>query len=173
MTDCIRVIVCIPSRCIRREIRVNPKMMIQDLKRFLPNPDCDLVYAGATLIETMPLAFYSVNDGDYMVALSKSNESSSIWVHMTEDNEAFSERMRSLVDPQLSSEYARIKDLKMMRIAERPSVLAKLGALYSTSERQAGPSKRVPTVIGEPSEGPNNSALPVPWNIKSPYVRAG
>ena len=167
MSDSIRVIVCIPSISIRRELIVNRKMIIQDLKRFLPNPDCDLVYAGSMLMETMPLAFYSVNDGDFMVALSRSHESSTIWVQMTQDNEAFSERMRTIMDPKLSSEYARIKDLKIMRCAERPSVLAKLEAMSSAIEEKGACFKKEVSVISETGDGPNCDALPVPWAVKS------
>ena len=162
MSQAIRVTVCIPSIRIRREISVSPKMMVQDLKKCLPTPDCDLVFGGSTLIETVPLDFYSVCDGSFLVALNKSNESADVWVRMTEDNEAFSQRMRTMGNPKVSSEYARLKDLRMTRLSRRPGMLSRIETLcrqqVEVPKRQS--SK---TIIGEAVAEPSTTALPVFW----------
>ena len=137
---------------------VSPKMMIQDLKRCLPNPDCDLVFAGATLMESFPLDFYSVGDGDFLIALSKSSEYVGAWTHVTEDNEAFGERMRMMGNPKVAREYARLRDLKVMKLRNKPSLLSRLDAINSQYEQIKRPQEK--TVLGERAKAPNEDPLP-------------
>jgi hypothetical protein len=162
MSDSIRVIVCIPSISLRRQLRVSPSTTISDLKRLLPNPDFQLIFGGSTLAEGMPLAFYSVNDGDCILALSNDPDSIQTWSRVTGDSQAFTERMKTICDPKLSSELARLRDLRMVRLADRPGMLRAVAALHDSLQR----SPRAPTqqsVTNWTSLGPNADPLPVPW----------
>jgi hypothetical protein len=128
MSDSIRVIVCIPSISLRRQLRVSPSMTISDLKGLLPRPDFQLIFGGSPLAERMPLAFYSVADGDCILALSNDPDSIQTWSRVTGDSQAFTERMRTISDHRLSPEVARLRDLRMARIADRPGMLRAVAA---------------------------------------------
>jgi hypothetical protein len=167
-SDSIRVIVCIPSICLRRQLRVSPSLTVSSLKRLLPNPDFQLIFAGSTLAEGMPLAFYSVADGDCILALSNDPDSIQTWTSVTGDSNAFSERMRTAADPRLSAELARLRDLRMMRIADRPGMLRTMASLHRSLQRSP-PTAAQKSVTDWTSVEPNMEPLPVVWNEAKPH----
>ena len=67
MTDLIRVIVYLPSIRMRREIAVSPKMMVSDLKKYLPNPDFELVFQGGMLFGHHTLDSCAVRNGACLI----------------------------------------------------------------------------------------------------------
>jgi hypothetical protein len=166
MADEIRVIVCIPACSLRRQLTVSPSMTINALKQYLPNPDCDLLREGSILAEAMPLAFYSISDGSMLVAVSRGCLSSrDRWVHMTLDQEAFEERMGANANPQLAAESARLRDLRMRRVADRPSAWTRLRACVDEIEASRGiRAAPTPTVVPhERAAKPNCQPLPPCW----------
>jgi hypothetical protein len=165
MSDSIQVVVCIPSISIRR-LKVSPSITISDLKRLLPRPDFQLIFGGSTLSETLPLAFYSVSDGDCILALSNDSESMQTWTHVTGDSQAFTERMKTICDPKLSPELARLRDLRMLRLSDRPGMMRAVASLHRSL--QGAPRRFVEKSVTEwTSVAPNVEPLPVYWVTRS------
>jgi hypothetical protein len=173
MADEIRVIVCVPACCLRRQLTVSPSMTINDLKQCLPNPDCDLLQGGSILAEAMPLTFYSIADGAMLVAVAKESfQEKDRWAHLTRDQAAFEERMTASTNPRLALENARLRDLRMRRIGDRPSTWAKLKACITEFDESRGHYKREPTEIPViPLQGPSAAPLPVWWEGNSARKR--
>jgi hypothetical protein len=143
-------------------MKVILSIKIGNLKKYLPDPTCELIFNGMMLRESELLAFYSVSDGDFLVALSKGSDSANMWMHMTEDKEAFSEMMRSMIDPKVSREFARLKDLRLLKFSER-SGPHRLGAFFT---RQFGTDRGTEKTVIPTSDcltGPICTELPICW----------
>jgi hypothetical protein len=159
----IRVVVCVPSMSLRRQLRVSPSITISDLKRCLPDPGFELIFGGSTLAERMPLAFYSVSDGDCILAVCKDVTSLDVWVRATEDHQAFTDRMRTAVDPKLSQELARLRDLRVTRLSARPGILSAMAALHNSIGKRPEVKPVETTVKEDCQREPNSQPLPVWW----------
>ena len=162
MTDLIRVIVCIPSIRIQREIAVSPKMMVSDLKKYLPNPDFELVFQGGMLFGHHTLDSCAVRNGAYLIAVSKTTESTAAWIRLTANDDAFAREKRPPMSPEMVSEYARLTDLKMTRISGRPGMEKRLEELFL--RRRELPQPVYKTVIGERPEKPCEEQMPFIWH---------
>jgi hypothetical protein len=173
MADEIRVIVCVPACSLRRQLTVRPSMTINDLKQYLPNPDCDLLRGGSVLAVAMPLKFYSIADGAMLVAVSKDClKAKDRWAHMTLDQEAFEERMAITANPRVALESARLRDLRIRRLAERPGACSKLRACLAELEAARGGPKPKPTFLSDESAaGPSCTPLPIWWAADSTRKR--
>lgn len=154
----IRLNVFVPDSSLRREMKVDPKMTINKLKEYLPNPNCNLVFAGSYLLEDQPLNSYSLSDGDFLIAVSKKSENY-IFEKFSQNYDDFVQTMKACINPKLSNAAARVRDLRMQRI-ENSTRFAKIYEL----EREI-PLR--PTVLPEnTSESPSIEPLPVLWDIK-------
>jgi hypothetical protein len=161
MANVIQVVVCIPALSLRRQITLSPQTAVHTLKDFLPSPDFQLIYGGATLDGEMPLSSYAVNDGDCILAIVKETASFPVWTRLTEDREAFRERMQTIINPTLSSEYARLKDLRMGRAAQRPKFLTALADYQRSLEKR--PEEKDNTAIPDRINSPSSDPLPALW----------
>lgn len=165
----IRVRVCVPGSVIR-EIHVCPEIQVHDFKRYLPNPACELMYSGAVMLDGATLASYNVQSDDFIISIAKQggrsvfNQQSITWARLTKDNEAFTERMRCILNPNVANELARLKDLRILRLSERPGVISKLHQIYTVQqEKQATAPENAMLVTDELNE-PSISPLPVLWD---------
>jgi hypothetical protein len=168
MADAIRVTVCVPACSLRRQLTVSSSITINALKQYLPNPDCDLLRDGSILAEAMPLTFYSIVDGAMLVAVSKEcQQARDLWVHLTLDQEAFEERMGA-ANPALALESARLRDLRMRRVGDRPAAWARLrqcvDGLLAVRSRAPAHTLRLAATPGAPICDP----LPVWWDATAP-----
>jgi hypothetical protein len=161
MATKIRLIVCIPAFAIRRYITVSPDITIEDLKAYLPDRECDLIFEGSMLMGKMPLTFYSLGDGATLFAVDRSVDSARIWTQVAANMDEFNERQRLRCDPCLSKEHARLKDLQLSRLLDRRRTLLRVGAMREERE--------MPSVVGrtvvcvDASVRPSVAPLPVCW----------
>lgn len=154
----IRLNVFVPDSSLRREVKVSPNMTINKLKKYLPNPNCNLIFGGSYLLEDQPLNFYSLSDGDFLIAVSKKSESF-VFQKFSEDYDEFVHKMKSCINPRLAGTAARIRDLRMQRI----ELYSKHSKIYEIDP----PERQIPTVIPSNEEKcPNIEPLPILWDIK-------
>jgi hypothetical protein len=146
-------------------------MTINALKQYLPNPECDLLREGSILAEAMPLAFYSISDGSMLVAISKGC-SRDRWVHVTLDQEAFEERMSISANPQVAAESARLRDLRMRRVANRPGAWTRLRDCVAEIDAAREPQPAIATVVppGRP-DAPSCEPLPLYEHMRKRIAR--
>jgi hypothetical protein len=126
MSTTLRLIVCVPACSMRRHLTVNSRITIDELKRYLPDPECELVFDGTMLMGKMPLTFYSLSDGATLFAVTRGRDSARAWSHITSDMDSFNDRMRIRSNPHLSREDDRLKDLKLMWLFERRGFVSKV-----------------------------------------------
>jgi hypothetical protein len=126
MNTTLRLIVCVPACSLRRHLTVSSRITIDELKRYLPDPECELVFDGTMLLGKMPLTFYSLSDGATLFAVTPGRDSARAWSHITSDMESFNDRMRIRSNPRLSREDDRLKDLKLMWLFERRGFVSKV-----------------------------------------------
>ena len=155
------MIVYLPSIRMRREIAVSPKMMVSDLKKYLPNPDFELVFQGGMLFGHHTLDSCAVRNGACLIAVSKKTESTAAWIRLTANSDGIAREARPPMDPALVSEYARLTDLKMTRISGRPGMDKRLEELFV--RRREIPQPVYKTVIGERPEKPSEEQMPFIW----------
>jgi hypothetical protein len=166
MTDGIRIILVVPAHSLRRQIRVHPSTTIQEIKTYLPNPNCDILLGGCILHEQSSLESYSISNGAMLIAIATGAvHAQERWARMSSDQSAFEERMALLLNPKIAPEKARLRDLLLARLGQKPGVIAKLWAYYKEGEGCFKADAK--TVVGDPPSGPSCDPLPVPWNIST------
>lgn len=154
----IRLNVFCPDSSIRREMKVSKDMTINKLKKFLPNPNCNLIFGGSYLLEDQPLNFYSLSDGDFLIAVSKKSESF-IFQKFSEQYDEFVHKMKSCINPKLSGTAAKLRDLRRQKL----ELCSRQIKIYEIESEDV----QIPTVI--PSDdypSPSNEPLPILWGIK-------
>jgi hypothetical protein len=134
MAELIRLIVWVPSFSLRRHITVRSNITIQDLKRYLPDADCGLIFGGSTLMRKMPLMFCSLSDGATLCALTPSSATARVWSCITSDMDALNKCMRIRTGPLLAGKSARLKDLRMVSLAQHRGLFYKFGRLTAEPE---------------------------------------
>ena len=155
----IRLNVFVPDSSLRREMKVSKNMTINKLKKYLPNPNCNLIFGGSYLLEDQPLNFYSLSDGDFLIAVSKKSESI-VFQKFSEDYDEFVHKMKSCINPKLANTAARLRDLRMQRI-ELYSKQPKISYEADSTELQ------IPTVIpSDDEDSPSVEPLPMLWDNK-------
>jgi hypothetical protein len=92
---------------------VSPDITIEDLKCYLPDRECDLIFGGSMLLGKMPLTFYSLGDGATLFVVDRSAKSVRFWRQIASNMDEFNERQRLRNCPRLSEEHARLKDLQL------------------------------------------------------------
>jgi hypothetical protein len=75
---------------------------IKDLKRYLPDPNCGIIFGGSTLLRKMPLMFYSLGDGATLCALTPSSVTARVRFCTTSDMDVLNKRMRIKIGPLLA-----------------------------------------------------------------------
>jgi hypothetical protein len=110
----------------------------------------------------MPLAFYSIADGAMLVAVAKDClRAKDRWVHLTHDQEAFEERMGVAADPAVALESARLRDLRMRRLGDRPCAWTRLRACVEELEAARGAARQEPTRLPPRADAPSTAPLPI------------
>jgi hypothetical protein len=162
MAAAIRLIVCVPSFAIRRCLTVSPDITIQELKGYLPDPGCDLVFEGSMLMGKMPLTFYCLRDGAMLFAVDRGADSAQTWTRIASNMDEFNERHRLSCDPRMAREMARLKDFRMDRLVERRHSFWKGAAISVEPEMPNALTAKTVVDWGE-VRGPCVDPLPVCW----------
>ncbi|OHT14062.1 hypothetical protein TRFO_15565 [Tritrichomonas foetus] len=179
----IRITVFLPEVTLRREMRVSTTMLVDNLKKYIPmqssadgksssnnisKNDISIIFRGSLLTQNMPLSFYSIGDGDILIAFTSSytkKTDAQLWMHMTADYETFTERMKVTMNPRLAGALAHIRDVRMLRLSERPGMCSKLKRIYVGNGNACVKASIQPLNI-EPSPAaaePSCDPLPTLW----------
>jgi hypothetical protein len=110
------------------------------------------------------ILLYSVCDRDCVLALSKDIDPIDVWEHGTEDRQAFSERMRTIMNPMVSYELSRLKDLRLSRLSERRGVFRTVASRHRSLRRR--PEVKGETLLAD-------YKLEEPCSVRSHGLRGG
>jgi hypothetical protein len=126
MSTTLRLVVCVPACSLRRYLTVSSRITIDELKQYLPDPECELLFDGTMLMGKMTLNFYSLSDGATLFAVTPGRDSARAWSHVTSNMDTFNDRMRIRASPHLSREDDRLKDLKLMWLFARRGFMSRV-----------------------------------------------
>jgi hypothetical protein len=163
----IEIRICAPLESIR-VVSVRCSVEISSLQTLWPSPR-RFIFKGLELNDT--LTFYScgIADGDAVIALPKceveQGHPTSHWLNLTRDQEGFNDSMRYLIDDRTSSEAARLRDLTLMRLHDKPRAFLKVCAPYLTRYSSPDPTSHTDTVYRSAVE-PSTEALPCCWSCE-------
>ena len=98
-------------------IQVPKHTQVSDLMQFVhPIQECSFVYSGNVMQRGFSLDFYGVRDEDMIIAILGSIDTpkkKAIWSQLTNDFENFSEKLLTIVKPELKKEISRLQDLRL------------------------------------------------------------
>lgn len=136
-----------------------------DIKRFIKNSNVELLYNGMQLNRQHTFKFYGMKNEDVLVVIPKQTDLKAIpysWETISQDEEVFRERISSVIDPKISEEAGRIRDLQLFKIENKPSVFRKLLQFYN--EDVAPKSEpRFKTIVPNKMKKPSSEPLPNFW----------
>jgi hypothetical protein len=116
---------------------------------------------GIELQENATFEFYGIQDGDSIIVLPDNAQSLfrvQEWISVTRDQDEFNNTMQSLMNRKIAGEFARLRDLHLMRSDARPQnrTITVGGAKEAANQRQT-----LICVAGPPE--PSESPLPICW----------
>jgi hypothetical protein len=111
---------------------VTPTRSTQELKHYLPDPNCELGFGGLSLLGQISAPFSSNRDGTTLFAVTTGTDYTPVWVHIMSEMDLCNERVRA--DLRLASENAKLKDLRLSRASERRGRRWKVGDLIGEVE---------------------------------------
>jgi hypothetical protein len=146
------------SACLSGQIRA--------LQAFWPLAPKRFIFNGLELLEDQTLGFYGIRNGDSIIALPRAERSvyrTTQWLALTRDTESFNESLKWMLDPRTSSEAARLRDLRLVKVEHRPKLFLKMCSALEVDDGEES-RKCGETVIGLPQGAPSCAALPANWS---------
>ena len=137
-----------------------------DIQKFIKNHDVELLYNGMQLTKKHDFKYYGLKKEDVIIVVPKSTNLKTIpssWENISQDEDIFRERISSVINPKISEEAGRIRDLQLFKVENKPNVFRKLLALYNQEPAQR-PVKTTKSIIPEKAEVPSTQPLPCFWN---------
>lgn len=165
----VELLICIPGRPIRFvSVKTNGK--ISDLQVLFPDSKKKFINNGIELVESKTFGFYHLQNGDYIIAISNEKDvlfQSNIWLNLTKDNDNFDEYMKLMVNPALSNEAARLKDLHYVKMERRPRTFRKMCTSFMMTEKaNESASENLQSYDIKPDQ-PSTEALPAFWETEN------
>ena len=137
-----------------------------DIKKFIKNKDVELLYNGLKLTRQYNFKFYGLRNEDVLVVVPKNTDIKAIpssWENISQDEDVFRERISSVINPRISEEAGRIRDLQLFKIENKPNVFRKLLAFYQ-QEPAPKPEKPTKTFVPNQADKPSSEPLPCFWS---------
>jgi hypothetical protein len=139
---------------------------ISGLHVLWPGIQKTFIFGGIKLSETMTFAEYGIRDGDSIIALSETESpETGLWISLTRDRDSLNETMQWMLDPGTSAEAARLRDLHMTRVEQRPRVYDRFCATFAAPEARTRPARGT-KIATEAPRSPSPDALPLLWNCE-------
>jgi hypothetical protein len=143
---------------------VHPTSLVGDLLLLFQNPEVSLVWNGEILNPTASIESYQIPSRACLAAIPKHGDSVARcqWLSLTRDSESFSDSVRCIVNPDVTPEYHRLRDLWNRRLDLQPRRFARLCRQFGQGrepDRIPGPA----TIIGDSTPEPCVDPLPALW----------
>lgn len=183
----IEICLCIPNHFLKR-VSVSSKQPISLLNSLFPNEEKVYIYKGQVLSTNKTFEQYDFGSFEHVVALTSStidengvfSESSFNfkrspdfdydkykWIQMTKDAENFAEKVSAAASRISSREFARLRDLRLIKLEQKRSFWSKKCSRFISSNIPSTTfsKKDIPLVIDfKQYESPRSEAMPFLWN---------
>lgn len=139
-----------------------------DVKKFIKDTQIELLYNGEILHRTHDFKFYGLKHEDVLVIVPKNKDLRTISQNLQnigKDEDIFRENISSVIDPQISDEANRIRDIQLSKLESKPSFFRKLLSSYQEDSTPA-PHKSHQTYVVARNRfsKPNSTPLPSFWS---------
>jgi hypothetical protein len=129
--------------------------------------DCDLLFNGEILMDSVTFQMYGIHDRDAIVAVRRVAQSLDVshWLSITRDSEAFQDRIRFFFNEQTSRELGRISDVAMLRIERRPRMFRRMCyAVESVEEQRPEDLQKKLNAYYTGATAPTSAEMPFAWS---------
>jgi hypothetical protein len=152
-----------PGRFLLR-VSVSPTARVSYLRSLIRDSTSSFVYNGVLLNDAMTFSFYRIRELETIVVVPIPTEIEK-WAQLTQDADAFQERIQFILNEETARETARIRDLMLTKLERRPRPFRRLCAsLDSWPSRSPSPTDGNPLQIHYPrADGPSCDPLPAAW----------
>lgn len=120
--DCnrVEVVICSPHQPIR-VVSAKTSGRIAALQTLWPDIPKRFIYDGMELIEGKTFEFYRIQNGDSILAISKSENDQTFdwWKKISNEQTELNDLVRAMTNHSMSGEMSRIRDLRMMQIESK------------------------------------------------------
>lgn len=183
-THLIEICLCIPNQFLKR-VSVNSKQPVSLLNSLFPNEEKVYIYKGQVLSPKKTFEQYDFGSFEHVVALTcsttevDSNDSKFNfkrspdfdydkykWIQMTKDVDNFAEKVSAAASRISSREFARLRDLRLIKMEQKRSFWCKKCSRFISSNMPSTFSQKdIPLVINfKHYESPRSEAMPFLWN---------
>jgi hypothetical protein len=145
-------------------VSVLPSAQIRELYRLIGSNSLTMLWNGRLLLDSNTFESYSMHSKDSIVALSSepSSYDTRRWLAVTKEWELLNDRISCIVNPSVSREAGRLRDLQLMRLDTRPRSVRKFMSLTAQAASAfSGKSSSGETMcVSDPPSTPNTDPLP-------------
>jgi hypothetical protein len=153
--------VCSPHQPVRL-ISARRSGQVGSLQCLWPSAPKRFIFNGLELREGQTFGSYGIRDGDLIIAVPQGDDGVHRWMALTRDHESINEALRWVLDPKTAGEAARLRDLQLWRLEQRPRLFAKLCLPFNGDGAEGGRAVDT-TVLADAPAQPCCEKLPVGW----------
>ena len=143
-----------------RKIAVGSSDRVSNLNSLFQNEPLDYLYHGQVLSPQQSFDFYGIDNGSILTVVPASSNATKLgtWRAITRDSEYLGEMFYFATNDATKAEMARLRDLRMTRLANKN---IRLNDIYHEVNK---PENEHKTCLSTKGDGPNCDPLPVNWN---------
>ena len=137
-----------------------------DINKFINNFDVKMVFNGTVLQKRHSFRFYGLKNEDILLVVPKDEIGTMKSVCeniILEDDEAFKEKISHALNPKMSDETGRIRDLQLAKIENKPGIYRRLVSLFESEQNTPQNTVKTPSFIPKKAEKPSTQPLPCFW----------
>lgn len=142
-----------------------------DVKKFIKDSQVELLYNGEILNRSHDFKFYGLKQEDVLVIIPKCNKLIGICQNLQnlgKDEDSFRESISTVIDPKISEEAGRIRDIQLCKLESKPTYFRKFLSAYQDDSMPA-PQKSIQTFIPIRTKFSQPCTAPLPpfWSENS------
>jgi len=146
--------------------QISSNIQIRELKKVLPIKTVNLLFSGNILQDSFTFSYYGIVEND-AITVVQNNCDISKFVPISRNRQQINEKIRSIIDPSLYLEMARIKDVQNTRIEKKTRTFRKICSLFSENSILDRQSSKESHLSYEKPSLPSTCPLPCSWNHDS------
>ena len=134
-----------------------------------------MVFNGTVLDKKHSFRFYGLKNEDILLVVPKDEIGTMKSVCeniLLEDDEAFKEKISHALNPKMSDETGRIRDLQLSKIENKPAIYRRLVSLFESEQNTQAKIVQPPSLVPQQAEKPSTEPLPCFWTeAESPITQ--
>ena len=162
----IEILIYAPKEPIRIVWAI-PSGQVQTLNLLYPNEMRTFIYQGLILNSERSFESYHIHNKETIIALSPkiANNYNTLqkWIDFSQEGEDFHRKIQSIINPTSLLEVAKINDLHMIKLFQKPKFYQKVSRSFLSEEKSQPFFDSKNEINFEQLSAPSTDALPVFW----------